>query len=266
MTLNKTPIGWTEFTWNPYSGCSAVSDGCEFCYAEYLAELKRGTSAFPNGFEMTYRPRRLALPKKLRVPSLIFANSMSDFFHEKLDEKYRHAIFDAIEAAPQHRFQVLTKRPKLAAKFFRTRRVPGNTWLGVTVENREWRSRIDILRGIDAPVRFLSCEPLLEDLGELDLAGIHWLIAGGESGSHLSDPGLVDARALVRRSRKGAPWLPSPERVDWVRHIRDQCIRKEVAFFFKQWGGTRPGIAGRLLDGRTWDEMPPGWRPEGARS
>ena len=254
--MNRTPIGWTDYTWNPLSGCTEITEGCEHCYARSLAEMKRGTRAFPNGFDITYRPHRLVGPGKLHKPSLIFANSMSDFFHEDIAGDYREQIFDAIEAAPHHRFQLLTKRPKLAAKYFATRAVPSNVWLGVTVENQRWRSRIDVLREIDARVRFLSCEPLLEDLGELDLAGIHWVIAGGESGSHLSDPALVDARALVARERKGLPWLPRTDRIDWIRSLRDRCRARGVAFYFKQWGGTLPTIGGRELDGRTWDEMP----------
>jgi protein gp37 len=254
--MNETKIGWTRLTWNPLSGCTKVSEGCDHCYAEAVAEPKRGTKAFPNGFEITLRPHKLAEPARVRLPSLIFANSMSDFFHQDIDDGYRDQIFDVIEASPLHRFQVLTKRPKLAAKYFATRPVPANLWLGVTVENRTWRSRIDVLRNIDARVRFLSCEPLLEDLGQLDLRGVHWVIAGGESGAHLSSPDFVAARALVRRARPCAAWQPRTERIAWMRSIRDQCVSQRVAFFLKQWGGTRPLSAGRELDGRTWDEMP----------
>ncbi len=254
--MNRTPIGWTEFTWNPYSGCTKVSEGCDHCYADSLAEQKRGSRAFPNGFDITYRPHKLALPAKRRRPSLIFANSMSDFFHEAIDPDYREKIFEAIEAAPQHRFQVLTKRPKLAAKYFATRPVPSNVWLGVTVENRKWCSRIDVLRSIAAPVRFISAEPLLEDVGSLDLGGIHWLIAGGESGAHLSDPTLVEERALVHRPGRGAPWKPRVDRLEWIRSLRDECAKQGVAFFFKQWGGGTPKGGGRELDGHTWDGMP----------
>lgn len=255
--MNRTEINWSELTWNPASGCTKVSAECKHCYAETLAEAKRGTPAFPRGFDVVEKPWKLAEPGRIKRPSLIFTNSMTDMFHEAISDAYRHRMFDAIEAAPQHRYQVLTKRPERARDFFRSRKVPASVWLGVTVGVRATVQRLDVLREIDAPLRWVSAEPLLQDLGELDLRGLAWLIAGGESGAHLSDPRRRARRALVTDGDpRVSRWVPHPERIAWVRSLRDQCVRAGVAFWFKQWGGPRPTSGGRELDGRTWDEMP----------
>lgn len=259
--MNETEILWTELTWNPASGCTKISAGCKYCYAENLAENKRGTPAFPVGFDVVEKPHKLGEPSKVKKPSLIFTNSMTDMFHEQISEAYRDRILEAMRAAARHRYQVLTKRPEKAAEYFATRRVPDCMWLGVTVEHQATAHRLDTLRSIKAPVRFISIEPLLGPL-VLNLEGIHWAIGGGESGSHMMDPTIASVRGLARKADK---WEPNPEHADWVRGIRDQCVAAGVPFFFKQWGGSRPTSAGRLLDGRTWDEMPtrPGAMPQG---
>jgi protein gp37 len=252
--MNETEILWTELTWNPASGCTKISAGCKYCYAENLAENKRGTLAFPVGFDIVCKPHKLGEPSKVKRPSLIFTNSMTDMFHEKIPDEYRDRIIEAMKAAPQHRYQVLTKRPEVAERYFSTRRVPDCMWLGVTVEHQLTAHRIETLRRVKAHVRYLSVEPLLGPV-TLDLTGIHWVIVGGESGSHMMDPTIADARGLARKNPKGK-WEPHPEHADWVRGVRDQSNAAGVPFFFKQFGGSRPTSSGRLLDGRTWDEMP----------
>lgn len=251
--MNETEIKWTELTWNPASGCTKISPGCKYCYAHTLAENKRGTPAFPVGFDIVEKPHKLGEPGKVRRPSLIFTNSMTDMFHDAISDAYRDRIFAAIESAPRHRYQVLTKRPEAAERYFATRSVPSCVWLGVTVEKQDYVWRVDHLRRVAAPVRFISAEPLLGPL-EVDLSGIAWVIVGGESGCHLSKPDVAEERSLAFRAARG--WLPRPERQDWVRGIRDQCDAAGVAFFFKQWGGTRPESSGRSLDGRTHDGLP----------
>jgi protein gp37 len=267
--MNETQINWTDLTWNPMSGCEVISAGCKHCYAQTLAENKRGTRAFPNGFDLTIRPHKLAEPSKVKRPSLIFCNSMSDLFWDQVSDEYRDRVFDAIRAAPQHRYQILTKRPEIAARYFETREVPDSVWLGVTVEHVSTVHRLDTLRRIDARVRFVSAEPLIGHLGDIDLSGYHWLISGGESGTHLADPAIARQRALVRRGdrKTGEPtWLPREDRYHWITSLRDQCADQGVAFWHKQWGGTRPEAGGRLVDGRAHDGMPehvPGAMPEG---
>lgn len=265
--MNETEIKWTELTWNPASGCTKISPGCKYCYAHALAENKRGTPAFPVGFDIVEKPHKLCEPAKTKRPSLIFTNSMTDMFHEEISDAYRDRIFTAIAATPRHRYQVLTKRPEAAARYFTTRRVPDCVWLGVTIENQNYVDRLRVLRRIAAKVRFASLEPLLGPI-DLELAefgedrltdGIHWVIVGGESGAHLSDPGVREERGLSRKGDRvaGEPlWVPREDRIQWVRSVRDQCERAHVAFFFKQWGGTRPESAGRTLDGATHDGLP----------
>lgn len=267
--MNATEINWTELTWNPMSGCDKISEGCKYCYASTIAENKRGTAGFPQGFDLTLRPHKLAEPARIKRPSLIFANSMSDFFLDKVPAEYRDRIFAAIEGCSSHRFQVLTKRPETAAWYYRERGgVPANVWAGATVENgKRAAERIEWLQSTPATVRFLSVEPLLGDLGQLDLAGIHWVIVGGESGSHLMDERICADRGLVSRKVVDgrAQWTAREDRKDWVRSLRDQCRAQGVAFWFKQWGGAVGHYAGRDLDGRTWDELPigvPGAMPE----
>lgn len=237
-------IEWTEQTWNPIVGCTKISAGCKNCYAETLAKRLRamGTPGYENGFALTLLPHRLKDPLRRSKPTVYFVNSMSDLFHEKVPDAYIEQVVDVMQRTPQHAYQVLTKRGARMARFFRNRpSVPENVWLGVSVENRQHGvPRIDHLRTIPAKIRFLSVEPLLEDVGPLDLTDIHWVIVGGESGP------------------KARPMAP-----EWADSVRRQCQEQKVAFFFKQWGGwgadgkrRAKSKNGRLLNGRTWDEMP----------
>jgi len=240
----KSRIEWTEATWNPSVGCTKISSGCKHCYAEAMAKRLQamGTPGYERGFSLTLLPERLDAPLRRKKPTVYFVNSMSDLFHKGVPDTYIDQVMDVIKRSPQHTFQVLTKRAERMARYFKDKVVPRNAWIGVTVEDvKHGVPRINALRGLNARVRFLSVEPLLEDLGRIDLSGIHWVIVGGESGS---------------RAR--------PMASSWVRSIRRQCRAQDVQFFFKQWGGwgadgkRRPKKEnGRLLDGRTWDEMPP---------
>lgn len=237
---DKSRIEWTDATWNPVRGCTKISPGCKHCYAETLAERFRGVPGHPfeQGFDVRLVPEKIADPIRWTKPRRIFVNSMSDLFHEDVPETFIADVFETMRAAPRHVFQVLTKRPKRMAWIHQTdlcetASLP-HTWWGVSVENRRHGvPRIDVLRDSVAENIFLSIEPLLEDLGRLPLTGIGWVIVGGESG-------------------RGA----RPMHLDWVRSIRDQCIEQRIPFFFKQWGGENKKLAGRELDGRTWDELP----------
>jgi protein gp37 len=231
----QSSIEWTSASWNPATGCDRVSPGCAHCYAKTFAERFRGVPGHPyeQGFDLRLWPDRLELPLKWRKPRLIFVNSMSDLFHEDIPADYIAAVFDVMGRADHHIFQVLTKRHGRLAELADHLPWPENVWMGVSVENHRFAHRADALRETDAAVKFISAEPLLGPLPNLDLGGIDWLIAGGESGP---------------RNRRMDP--------DWVRALRDQCADEDVAFFFKQWGGRTPKTRGRLLDGRTWDEMP----------
>jgi len=236
-------IEWTEQTWNPAVGCTKISAGCKNCYAETMAKRLKamGTPGYENGFALQILPERLEDPTKRKKPTVYFVNSMSDLFHEKIPDAYIEQVFDVIQRTPHHTYQILTKRGARMARFFKTRTVPENAWLGVSVENiKHGVPRIDHLRRVPAKIRFLSVEPLLEDVGELDLHDIHWVIVGGESGP---------------KAR--------PMKEEWADSIRAQCEEQQVAFFFKQWGGwgsdgkrRAKHANGRLLNGRTWDEMP----------
>lgn len=232
---DSSSIEWTDATWNPVRGCTKVSPGCKHCYAETFAERFRGVPGHPfqHGFDLRLVPAALELPTRWRASRRIFVNSMSDLFHDRVPENYVRAVFEVMRRAAQHQFQVLTKRSARMVEIASRLDIAKNVWMGVSVENEDYVSRIDDLRRIDATVRFLSVEPLLGPIEKLDLRGIHWVIVGGESG-----PG---ARPIEK---------------EWVRSIRDQCIAKNVRFFFKQWGGVRKHKTGRQLDGRTWDEMP----------
>jgi protein gp37 len=210
--------------------------------------------AFPKGFDIVMKPHKLMEPLVQKNPQLIFVNSMSDLFLDEIPDEYRDRILDTIRQAYWHTFQTLTKRPERAAEYFRARKVPANLWLGVTCGIKSALHRIDTLRSIAATVRFISVEPLLEDLGPMNLEGIHWGIVGGESGSHLCIPGVCQERGLVRRH--DGKWVPREDRKPWVRSVRDQCAAKRVPFLFKQWGGSKGPIAGRTLDGRVHDEYP----------
>ncbi|MBX3031468.1 MAG: phage Gp37/Gp68 family protein [Chloroflexi bacterium] len=236
---DKSAIEWTDATWNPITGCSKVSPGCANCYAETLS-LRFGWSQLPwhpaNAEEnVVQHPERLDQPAKWRQPRMIFVNSMSDIAHEQVEDAFVGRIWDQMRAAPQHTFQILTKRPARLADLARRFNDPPlpNVWLGTSVENDRWTRRVDDLRTAPAAARFISAEPLLGPLPSLDLTDIHWLIVGGESGV------------------KHRPLDP-----DWARDLRDRATAQGVAFFFKQWGGRTPKAGGRELDGRTWDEMP----------
>jgi protein gp37 len=236
---DSTSIEWTDATWNPVTGCTKISPGCDHCYAERFSERFRGTRGHPfeSGFDLTLRPERLDQPLRWRTSRMIFVNSMSDLFHKEIPKEFIARVFDTMEAAPWHTFQVLTKRSSLMRDFLRkrygARRSPSHMWFGVSIEDGTKASRIRHLREAPAGVRFLSIEPLIGSVGRLDLSEIDWVIVGGESG-----PGA------------------RPIKKEWVIDIRDQCQVGGVAFFFKQWGGVRPKSGGRELDGREWDQFP----------
>lgn len=233
-------IEWTDATWNPVRGCTKISPGCKHCYAETFAERFRGVAGHPyeQGFDLRLVPEKLSEPLRWSAPKTVFVNSMSDLFHEGVPDSYVDRVARVMQLADWHTFQVLTKRAERMRELLSSRlafaaRLP-HVWWGVSVENRKHGvPRIDLLRQSPAAVRFLSVEPLLEDLGEIDLEGIGWVIVGGESG--------LGARPIEK---------------DWVVRIREQCRAANVPFFFKQWGGVRKADAGRQLDGQTYDEMP----------
>lgn len=228
-------IEWTEATWNPVTGCTRVSPGCAHCYAETFAERWRGIPGHPyeQGFDLRLWPSRLELPLEWRRPRRIFVNSMSDLFHEGIPEDFIAQVFNVMVRADWHVFQILTKRPERMAELAPRLPWPDNVWMGVTIENNRWVARADLLRTVPSAVRFISAEPLLSGLPGLDLTGIDWLIAGGESGAK-----------------------HRPPKVEWFLDLRDRCIAERVAFFFKQWGGRTPKAGGRLLDGSEWSQMP----------
>ena len=232
---NSSHIEWTDATWNPVTGCSKISPGCKFCYAERLAIRLRamGQSNYRDGFKLTLQPHMLEIPLHWRKPRRVFVNSMSDLFHEKVPTEYIHQVFDVMRRADWHQYQVLTKRSERLLEVDPTLKWQPQFWMGVSVENEDHLFRADHLRRTKAHVKFLSIEPLLGPLRRLSLRGIDWVIVGGESG-----PG---SRALNS---------------EWVREVRDRCLRERVPFFFKQWGGVFKSKTGRVLDGRTWDEMP----------
>ncbi|MFZ0257333.1 MAG: phage Gp37/Gp68 family protein [Gammaproteobacteria bacterium] len=230
-------IEWTESTWNPVTGCTKISPGCKYCYAERMAERLQamGQGNYVNGFKLTLQPHMLELPLKWRKPQTIFVNSMSDLFHNDVPLTYIYEVFNVMSQAYWHRFQVLTKRSERLAVLSSKLQWASNIWMGVSVESEKYRGRIDDLRSTGARLKFLSLEPLLGPLHDLSLDGIDWVIVGGESG---------------HRARSMDP--------TWVFDLRDQCRRARVPFFFKQWGGKNKKGAGRLLDGRTWDQIPVG--------
>jgi protein gp37 len=239
MSLDSA-IEWTDATWNPVRGCTKISDGCKHCYAETFAERFRGVKGHPyqQGFDLRLVPDKLAEPLRWRNPKMIFVNSMSDLFHESVPEDYVIAVARVMVEAKWHTYQVLTKRSdrlrELLNSSLRFAANQKHIWWGVSVENRKYGlPRIQNLQAAAAAVRFLSVEPLLEDLGEFNLNGIDWMIVGGESG-----PGA------------------RPMKKEWVVSLRDECKRKGVPFFFKQWGGVRKKTAGRILDGKTYDGFP----------
>jgi protein gp37 len=246
---DRSAIEWTEATWNPTTGCDRVSTGCDHCYALDLARRLRamGQPKYQNdgdprtsgpGFGITVHPDALDIPRRWRAPRHVFVNSMSDLFHAKVPVSFIRQVFDVMAETPQHTYQVLTKRSRRLAHLADQLPWPTNVWIGVSVEDPAALGRLGDLRKVPAAVRFLSCEPLLGSLAGIDLRGMHWVIAGGESGR--------DHRPVERT---------------WVTELRDVCNRSGVPFFFKQWGGRTPKAGGRLLEGRTWDEMPVGRQP-----
>ena len=228
-------IEWTGTTWNPVTGCSKISQGCKHCYAERMAKRlhAQGMKKYRNAFKVTIHPDTLKDPLKWKKPKLVFVNSMSDLFHNKVPAKFIMSVFEVMNTASQHTFQVLTKRPERVVKANKHLDWASNIWMGTSIESEKYLCRADALRETDAQVKFLSLEPLLEPLPNLNLSGIDWVIVGGESG-----PGA------------------RPMKEEWVAEIRDNCIDNGVPFFFKQWGGTNKKKTGRTLEGRQWDELP----------
>lgn len=233
--MSTSRIEWTESTWNPVTGCTKISAGCLKCYAERMAARLHamGQPNYPNGFKVTCHPESLGLPLRWKKPQMIFVNSMSDLFHADVPVAFLDEIFFTMNEARWHCFQVLTKRAGRLAQLSGRFKWTGNIWMGVTVENARHLDRIDDLRAVPAAVRFLLLEPLLGPLPDIDLTNIDWVIVGGESG-----PGA------------------RPMQEDWATDIRNQCLAANVPFFFKQWGGVRKKAAGRMLENKTWDEMP----------
>lgn len=234
----NSPIEWTDATWNPVTGCTKISPGCKHCYAERLANRLQamGQANYRNGFEVTLQPHMLEAPLRWKAPRRIFVNSMSDLFHADVPLAYIQEVFQVMGRAGWHQYQILTKRSERLVELNHQLPWKPQIWIGVSVENAEYVHRIDHLRQTGACVKFLSVEPLVGALPKLRLAGIDWVIVGGESG-----PGA------------------RPMRPEWVADIRDQCQDAGVAFFFKQWGGVNKKKTGRLLEGRTWDQMPAGF-------
>jgi len=245
---DRSAIEWTDATWNPVTGCTQVSPGCDHCYALTFSERFRGVPGhhFEQGFDLRLWPERLELPLHWKQPRRIFVNSMSDLFHDDVPVEFIRKVFDVMVRADWHTFQVLTKRSGRLARLGQTFPWPSHIWAGVSVESMRYAWRVDQLRLVPSLVRFISAEPLLGPLNNLDLTGIHWVITGGESGA-----GFRECNPT------------------WVRSLRDRCVARGIAFFHKQWGGRTPKAGGRLLDGRTWDEFPiclkereHGWSPE----
>ncbi len=240
---SSSKIEWTEQTWNPTTGCTKISAGCKYCYAETMAKRLKamGASGYENGFNLSVLPERLSQPLKRKKPTIYFVNSMSDLFHKSVSFDFIDQVFEVIDKTPQHSYQILTKRASRMRDYFISRNVPDNAWLGVSVENKKHGlPRVNTLREINANTRFLSIEPLLESIGSINLIGIHWVIVGGESGP---------------KAR--------PIKEEWIDEIYSQCNKYKTAFFFKQWGTwgkdnqrRNKKANGREYRGKTWDEMP----------
>jgi len=235
--MATTKIEWTESTWNPVTGCTKITAGCKFCYAEVMARRLKamGQEKYKNGFELTLHPETLQEPYSWKKPKMIFVNSMSDLFHKDVPVVFIQKIFKVIKENPQHVFQILTKRADVL-RYYDSEGLlewPHNLWMGVTVENKTVIHRIDNLRKTGARVKFLSCEPLIGPLHNLNLQGIDWVIVGGESGR-----------------------TPRPIKEEWIVDIKEQCQATKVAFYFKQWGGTNKKKAGKILEGKVYNQMP----------
>lgn len=239
IMAGTTSIEWTDATWNPVTGCTKISAGCDNCYAERFSERFRGVPGHPfeHGFDLMLRSERLEYPLTWRQPKMIFVNSMSDLFHKEVPFSFVDKVFDTMERADWHTFQILTKRSSrmrdYVNKRYRDEAAPAHVWLGTSLEDGSRKSRTRHMQGMNASIKFLSVEPLIGPMGSMDLNGIDWVIVGGESGP------------------KARPMHP-----DWVREVRDQCIDAGVSFFFKQWGGIRPKTGGRILDGFEWNQLP----------
>lgn len=233
--MAQSSIEWTEMTWNPTTGCSKVSSGCKFCYAEVMSKRLQamGVEKYKDGFQVRTHEDQLHIPYSWKSSKIVFVNSMSDLFHENIPLDFIQKVFRVMNDNPQHVFQVLTKRADRLLELNHYLKWSHNIWMGVSVENSKVLNRIDLLRSTSARVKFLSCEPLIGPLMNMNLDQIDWVIVGGESG---------------RNPRRMNP--------EWVLDIQDQCNKSQVAFFFKQWGGTSKKKSGRLLNGRTYDEMP----------
>lgn len=233
--MSTTSIEWTEATWNPVTGCSKVSPGCLNCYAERMAKRLQamGNRNYRDGFKLRIHEHMLTVPTTWAKSRMVFVNSMGDLFHEDVPADFIRSVFDIMKSTPRHTYQILTKRADRLAQIAPTLSWPENVWMGVTVEDNEHLNRVELLTSVPSALRFLSIEPLLGPLPDLNLQGVDWVIVGGESG-----PGA------------------RPMQKDWALNIRDSCLKQEVPFFFKQWGGTRKKKAGRELDGRTWSQMP----------
>ena len=228
-------IEWTDVTWNPVTGCTKISHGCKNCYAERMAKRlrKMGATKYREGFSVAIHETALGDPLTWKQPRLVFVNSMSDLFHQAVPAAFVKSVFDVMNRAPRHTFQVLTKRPHRVVRMTELLPWAPNIWLGVSIESEQWLGRLPLLKQTGAHVKFLSLEPLLGPLPNMDLGGIDWVIVGGESG-----PGA------------------RPMEAGWVQDIRDQCVRNRVPFFFKQWGGVFKKRTGRTLDNRVWNQMP----------
>lgn len=233
--MARSSIEWTEYTWNPITGCNKVSPGCKHCYAERMSHRLKAMklAKYSNGFNLTIHEELLEQPLSWKKPRVVFVNSMSDMFHPAVPKSFILKAFDVMAQAEKHIFQVLTKRSERLLKLDSEIKWPSNVWMGVSVENEKYMSRIDHLKQTSAQIKYLSLEPLLGPLFGINVDGIDWVIVGGESG-----PG---ARPVAK---------------EWIIDIRNHCLDSQVPFFFKQWGGVRKKKAGRLLEGRTWDEMP----------
>lgn len=235
--MAQSSIEWTEMTWNPVTGCDKLTAGCKFCYAEVMSKRLKamGVEKYKNNFKLTIHEDELKVPYSWKKSRVVFVNSMSDLFHKDVPIEFIQKVFKVMRENPQHIFQVLTKRADVL-RYYDSEgwlKWSHNIWMGVSVENEKVKNRIDLLRQTGARVKFLSCEPLIGSIPDMNLNGIDWVIVGGESG------------------RK-----PRPMNEEWVADIKNQCLDSDVAFFFKQWGGTNKKKTGRLLEGKTWDEMP----------
>lgn len=235
--MGKSSIEWTELTWNPVTGCSKVSQGCKFCYAEIMSQRLKamGVEKYKDGFKVRTHPETLKEPYSWSKSRVVFVNSMSDLFHPEVPLEFIQKVFRVMNENPQHVFQILTKRTDLLLEYDQSNELnwSENIWMGTSVEDERVKERIQVLAKTKAKTKFLSCEPLIGPLPNMDLNGIHWVIVGGESGR-----------------------TPRPMKPEWVLDIKEQCSTSNVPFFFKQWGGTNKKKAGRKLEGKTWDDMP----------